>query len=101
MDHSFFEVGGDSALMVRVQNKLTAVLKKDIPMSAMFNHPTVPALAAFLDQQNGGRSLFDSIDERAKRQKDALHRQKARFRVAGVLQREVPMIRGKQNEPEL
>jgi hypothetical protein len=79
MDHSFFELGGDSAMMVRVQNRLATVLHKDIPIAAMFNHPTVPALAAFVDQQESGRSLFEPIEERARLQKEALKRQRRRF----------------------
>ena len=86
MDHSFFDVGGDSAMMVRVQNKLTRVLQKEIPITAMFTHPTVPALAAFLDQWNGGRSSFEPIEERARRQKESLRRQKHRFQERNRMQ---------------
>jgi acyl-coenzyme A synthetase/AMP-(fatty) acid ligase len=79
MDHSFFELGGDSAMMIRVQNKLTTVLQKDVPISALFTHTTVPALAAFLDQRQGGTTVFQQIDVRAVRQQEAMKRQKQRF----------------------
>jgi acyl carrier protein len=79
MDHSFFELGGDSAMMIRVQNKLTGVLQKEIPIAALFTHTTVPDLAAFLDQRQGGTTVFERIDMRAARQKEAIRRHKQRF----------------------
>jgi acyl carrier protein len=44
----FFASGGDSLLAVRTVFRLRAELSLDIPVRAMFDHPTVAALAAHL-----------------------------------------------------
>jgi len=50
-DQNFFDAGGDSLLLARVQNKLAAGLGSPIQMVDLFTHSTVSALAAVLDQQ--------------------------------------------------
>ncbi|KAK3395035.1 polyketide synthase [Podospora didyma] len=45
---NFFEVGGDSARLVRVQERLQAVLGRRVPSPKLFEHYTIRALAAHL-----------------------------------------------------
>ncbi len=45
---NFFEIGGHSILLLRVQSRLQTVLGRDIPVIALFEHPTVATLAEYL-----------------------------------------------------
>ena len=48
---NFFDLGGRSLLLVRVQARLTALLKKEISMLELFRQPTIHALAAHLARE--------------------------------------------------
>ena len=48
IDRNFFELGGHSLLLARVQARLSEVLGRPIPLSEMFSHTTIGALAARL-----------------------------------------------------
>jgi len=54
-DVSFFDAGGSSMLMIWVQQRLEQELSLRIPALALFEHPTVRALAAHLDGQEPAR----------------------------------------------
>jgi len=45
----FFDVGGHSQLLIRVQLKLTELLKIDVPVTALFEYRTIDSLAKYLD----------------------------------------------------
>ncbi|MER5705316.1 amino acid adenylation domain-containing protein [Micromonospora sp. NPDC002296] len=47
-DADFFDLGGDSLLAVRCAARLTAATGVPVPPAALFDHPTVAALAAHL-----------------------------------------------------
>ena len=44
----FFDLGGHSQLLVRLQLKLSEVLKRDIPVTALFEYRTIDSLARYL-----------------------------------------------------
>ncbi|HXM58728.1 MAG TPA: amino acid adenylation domain-containing protein [Candidatus Dormibacteraeota bacterium] len=50
---SFFDLGGHSLLLVRLQVRLARALGRPIPMLALFDHPTVRSLAAYLATGDG------------------------------------------------
>jgi amino acid adenylation domain-containing protein len=43
---TFFEQGGNSLLLVRMQRRIKAVLNVDLPVADLFRHPTIEDLAA-------------------------------------------------------
>jgi hypothetical protein len=69
---NFFELGGNSLSIVRVQNKLRTTLKRDIPLVALFQRPTIAALAELFVQGGSAQPTFDRIKERAERQRQSL-----------------------------
>ncbi|WP_219501730.1 non-ribosomal peptide synthetase [Nonomuraea ceibae] len=52
-DDGFFDLGGHSLLASRAGARLTCALGTEVAVRALFDHPTVAALAAELDKGNG------------------------------------------------
>lgn len=48
LDDNFFELGGHSLLIMRVHSRLVALLDRSLPVTALFQNPTVRKLAAHL-----------------------------------------------------
>jgi hypothetical protein len=46
---NFFELGGHSLLLIRVQARIATALGLDLPIVALYENPTIAALARFLD----------------------------------------------------
>ena len=77
---NFFDLGGDSLLIIRAQRELQEQLGLKTSVVEMFRHPTIGALAEFLrrdgaEDRDGG---LDAIAELAGRQKDARERRRRR-----------------------
>ncbi|MFP5284748.1 MAG: beta-ketoacyl synthase N-terminal-like domain-containing protein, partial [Thermoanaerobaculia bacterium] len=51
VDDNFFDLGGHSLLLARVQARLSEILGRDLPMVDLFRHPTVAALAEALSSE--------------------------------------------------
>lgn len=62
-EQSFFELGGTSLSMVRVHQALSERLDREIPLVKLFAHPSVRALARFLDQPE--ETVADETQSRA------------------------------------
>jgi len=82
IDANFFELGGHSLLMIRVHDKLKIALGKEIPMTDLFQYPTVRALANHLSQDSESSSESERSAEirkkRERRQKAGKQRGQAR-----------------------
>ncbi len=61
----FFDLGGTSLMAMRVQARLREVLGIDIPVVALFAHPTVASLAAHLDHGDAHGDILAEARARA------------------------------------
>jgi natural product biosynthesis luciferase-like monooxygenase protein len=76
---NFFDLGGNSLLMVRVNGKLRQALGREIPLVELFEHPTVSSLASHLNRTTQSQSRLLEGQERAQMRKDLIaHRRSLR-----------------------
>ena len=54
VNDNFFDAGGNSLNIIKINSKLKKSLERDIPVVSMFRYPTARSLAQYLDNQNGG-----------------------------------------------
>ncbi|MFC4517043.1 amino acid adenylation domain-containing protein [Streptomyces ehimensis] len=86
---NFYDLGGNSLLLAKLHSRLTAVLERDLPISRLFEHPTVAALADALGDHprpadgtgaDGARARIDLRDRAARSRSAAAARQSQRRR---------------------
>lgn len=53
-DDDFFDLGGDSLLAVRLASRVLDIFGVELPLAAVFERPSLRALAAYVDQLSGG-----------------------------------------------
>ncbi|MBZ5596322.1 MAG: amino acid adenylation domain-containing protein [Acidobacteriia bacterium] len=75
---NFFDLGAHSLLVAEVHLKLREALRKDIPLVAMFRHPTVSSLAKYLSQGDEDSSGLRRSADRARARQDSLQRRVGR-----------------------
>jgi hypothetical protein len=63
IDDKFFDVGGNSIALVRIQNMINERMHRDIPIVVLFRHPTIRALASHI----AGEHRSDDVDLSTKR----------------------------------
>ena len=61
IDHNFFELGGSSLVLVRVQGRINERLERNIPLIVLFRYPTIRALSSYLTEQQRDDVLLESI----------------------------------------
>jgi surfactin family lipopeptide synthetase A len=77
VEDNFFDLGGHSLLLMKVQRGLQDRLRRELPLMTLFKYPTVRALARFLGQGDGAARFGDSpVDERARKQRAAAERRR-------------------------
>jgi acyl carrier protein len=77
---NFFDLGGHSLLLVQVQRRLEEAFRHPIPIVALFQYPTLHTLEKYVAREEGEQFAFHHHQERARRQREALGRQKKRGR---------------------
>jgi acyl carrier protein len=70
----FFELGGDSLVLMQVHAQLSQVTDKSVPIAELYNHPTIKGLANSIDNsgQQGGDEQVQKADQRAMQMKKAM-----------------------------
>jgi amino acid adenylation domain-containing protein len=69
---NFFDLGGNSVMVVQIHHRLKKHLLRDIPLIALFQYPTIDTLAQFLGGNAGTASTVqEGIADRAARQRAA------------------------------
>lgn len=74
---SFFDLGGDSLLIIRVASQLRQQFSKELPIHKLFEHRTVHSLAEYLDTDEK-QALIDThaLTDRADNRQAALQRRR-------------------------
>jgi acyl-CoA synthetase (AMP-forming)/AMP-acid ligase II/acyl carrier protein len=60
VESNFFELGGDSAKLIRAQILLSEALKREVPITLLFQYPSIRMLAGCLSGTEGGDWLHQS-----------------------------------------
>jgi amino acid adenylation domain-containing protein len=71
---NFFELGGSSLRLTDVHNRLSTLLKIELPITALFQFPTIDSLAKHLSRQKPAEGIANEVQDRALRQREALAR---------------------------
>jgi amino acid adenylation domain-containing protein len=78
---NFFDLGGHSLRIIEVTRNLESVLNRELPMTDMFEYPTVSAMAEYLSGEVSSNMSPTRDHERAERQRQVAQQQrKARAR---------------------
>ncbi|GAI34599.1 unnamed protein product, partial [marine sediment metagenome] len=76
VNDNFFDLGGHSLLLVRMQTKLRESFVKEIQITEMFRYPTIKMLAGFFTQDHNNAVSFKQVHDRKQKQRDTLIRQR-------------------------
>jgi amino acid adenylation domain-containing protein len=76
LDENFFDLGGDSLLLVAVHSNLQKILQTQIPLTDLFEFPTVRKLAQHLGRHESTPGTTSDAKDLGQRQREAF----ARFR---------------------
>ncbi|MEG4344556.1 amino acid adenylation domain-containing protein [Microcoleus sp. A003_D6] len=83
VDDNFFDLGGHSLLMAQAHSKLCEVVDNKVSIIEMFKYPTISSLAKYLTEESAEQSSFGQSQDRVKKQKDAMNRQKQKQSLKG------------------
>jgi amino acid adenylation domain-containing protein len=75
---NFFDLGGDSLLLATVHTRLQEKSKIEIPITDLFEFPTVRSLARRLSPKSSGEPSFIGAQQRAQKQRAAFARKHER-----------------------
>lgn len=75
IDDNFFDLGGHSLLLVRVYSQLKHIIKRPFTMTELFEYPTIRSLAHYLSQTQESVLSLNAVDDRVKKQQEAMNRQ--------------------------
>jgi aryl carrier-like protein len=78
VDDNFFDLGGDSLLLLAVHSSLQKLVEREIPLTDLFEFPTIRKLAQHLTHAEPLGACASDSKERAQRQRAAFARFRAR-----------------------
>ncbi|MCY1022294.1 non-ribosomal peptide synthetase [Pyxidicoccus sp. MSG2] len=73
---NFFSLGGHSMLVAQVSARLQQAFSREVAAVDLFRHPTVRSLAEYLGRAVLAPPGLTGVDERARKQRDALERRR-------------------------
>jgi FkbM family methyltransferase len=76
VNDNFFDLGGNSLLLVKVHSKLQEAFSKKISMVEMFRRATVLSLSSYLVGGENGKSALKQTQTRAQKQTTAINTQR-------------------------
>ena len=76
LDENFFDLGGDSLLLVAVHSQLQKTLQREVQITDLFEHVTVRSLARHLGESAPKMQTFTAAQEQAKKQREALSKKR-------------------------
>jgi amino acid adenylation domain-containing protein len=82
LDDNFFDCGGTSLLLIRAHLRLQAQFERPIPVTLMFECPTVRSLAKRLATDKPAPSAINAVQQQARKTRDAFARVRAAKSVA-------------------
>jgi acyl carrier protein len=76
LDENFFDLGGDSLLIVAVHSQLQKQLRREIQVTDLFEYVTVRSLASHFGKSAPKLPTFASAQEQARKQRDAFSKKR-------------------------
>lgn len=74
---NFFDLGGNSLLLMKLRARLAESIQREIPIVELFTHPTVRELAKFCAGESNDAEQHDEVTQRAQRRREAITRRSA------------------------
>lgn len=68
----FFELGGDSLLIIQVRSKILKTFNKNLSIADLFEYSTISTLAEYIGGKQIEEPIFQQADERASRKEAAM-----------------------------
>ncbi len=76
VNDNFFDLGADSLMLTTVHRRLQTELQREIPITELFQFPTIRSLAERLSKKSDDTTLADKTAARAQQQRAAMLRNK-------------------------
>lgn len=76
LDDNFFDLGGDSLMIVALHSNLQKSLQVEIPVTDLFEFTTIRALSLHLAGKQALAPSFSSVQQQAQKQREAFERQR-------------------------
>ena len=77
---NFFDLGGNSLLLVKVQEKLIEMLNQEVPIFTLFQYPTISALVHYLENSQREQTVVQEDYDQASKKKEARNQYQERHR---------------------
>ena len=78
LDQNFFDLGGDSLLLVAVHSNLQKALQTQVPITDLFEFSTIRKLAQHLSRAKSASAVAVDAQENGQRQREAFTRFRSR-----------------------
>ncbi|HXW57679.1 MAG TPA: non-ribosomal peptide synthetase [Candidatus Cybelea sp.] len=76
LDDNFFDLGGDSLMIIAMHSNLQKSLGREIEVTDLFEFPTIRTLARRLEQPETAGHSFRNVERQAEKRREAFEREK-------------------------